>query len=214
MQTIAVDTARSDVFRPFARPQIRTARLHLCGVSLSDAHEIAEQADDWQVARQTPSMPYPYSLNVAEDWVASAIAASRRGSDYILVIRRIEDGVLLGAAGLQINDDHAEIGYWLGRPYWGQGYATEAVQAVLDYARQELQLSHFKARVFVDNAPSARVLRKVGFIPSHEERRFFANRGGIRRVGCYELGAPAHPRFWQRLWRDLNRLLFGVGAIA
>lgn len=180
--------------------RITTARCVLAPIAPDDAMEMTVLADDWLVAREAPSMPYPYDLETARRWIAAAVRGKRRGTDHIFTIRRRADGRFLGAIGLQVEDDGAEIGYWLGRAHWGQGLATEAVGAVVAHARSDLGLRRMTARVFVENPGSAKVLRKLGFDHVDTERRHYPTRGGHRDVWCFRLGpAPAPRPAWRRV---------------
>ena len=198
--------------------ELTTRRLVLKPVNPNDAHELSDLADDWLVARETPSMPYPYNLETAQSWISDAIGARRRGTDYIFVIRDMQDQCFLGAVGLQIDGTVAEVGYWVGRPFWSKGYATEAVGAVLEFARSQLNITGFRAKVFADNSPSARVLAKLGFQLSHEEHQFFSNRGGFRRIMCFGLGHgdvwPERSTAWRRLVSAIRGLWSATGFAA
>jgi RimJ/RimL family protein N-acetyltransferase len=215
-RTIEADAPdrRWQAFRPDI--VIPTERLALRPIGHNDVYEIAEHADDWLVARETPSMPYPYTIETAKTWISAAIGARRRGTDHIFVIRDHAQNRLLGVLGFQIEDQSAEIGYWLGRSHWGNGFATEAVAGALAYAKTELGIQGFRARVFADNVSSIKVLTKLGFVKSREERKFFSNRGGFRRVVSMvhgiDLGEPSPPPMWQRLYDRLAQLMTALGA--
>ena len=101
---------------------IKTARLRLRPLTPSDAGDIATLAGDWDVARMTGRIRHPYSLVDADQWI------SKLSDDEF--VRGVElDGKLIGAVGYVPNEDgSAEIGYWIGKPYWGHGFATEATR--------------------------------------------------------------------------------------
>ncbi len=150
-------TAHSD------RPTLHTERLILRPFRASDAPRVRELAGAREVAENTLTIPHPYPEGVAEAWIAGHETAFRLGEIAVFAIT-IPDDMVVGAVGLKLEEDSgiAELGYWVGVPYWGNGYATEAANAVLDYGFKSLVLSRIWARAFVRNPASSRVLEKVG----------------------------------------------------
>lgn len=136
---------------------IRTARLALRPLVLADAARVAALAGDWDVARMTARIPYPYRLVDADAWIGSI------GRDEF--VRAIEhEGELVGACGYVAGDNGAaEIGYWLGRPYWGRGFATEAGRALIAYCFEDGGFKRLTCCHFDDNPASRRVIEKLGF---------------------------------------------------
>jgi RimJ/RimL family protein N-acetyltransferase len=123
-----------------------------------DVPVIVQLAGDRRVAENTARIPHPYTAADAEGLLASI---NQKGGETVFALEL--DGALIGMSGLDPRTDGAELGYWLGVPFWGCGYATEAVRAVIDYAFSELghELLHSGARV--SNPASRRVLEKCGF---------------------------------------------------
>jgi RimJ/RimL family protein N-acetyltransferase len=159
-------------------PTLDTERLALRPLVVEDAsHLVGLFEDDWDAIKQTGRMPYPVTEVAMRDWIALHAAAASR---TFLMIRR-EDGAALGGVGFGGAGDVQELGYALGRRYWGQGYATEGVLAMIDYARR-LRLGALEAFTFLENPASARVLDKAGFADLGVVRRCYAKRGGLRRV--------------------------------
>ncbi|HVY90360.1 MAG TPA: GNAT family N-acetyltransferase [Hyphomonadaceae bacterium] len=154
---------------------IETRRLQLRPFCASDARRIAFLAGDYEVAKMCGRVPHPYSLQTAIDWVATheAQRASRAEFAFAVVLER--DG-LIGSCGVTHLKDAPErvweIGYWLGAPYWGLGYATEAAEALMAWARDQLGATSFCAGHFADNPASGHVLRKLGFAHTHSEMLF------------------------------------------
>jgi RimJ/RimL family protein N-acetyltransferase len=141
-------------------PALQTARLILHPPRPADAKAIAALADDIRVARNTLRIPHPYTLADAEAFIASA--DKREGEAAFAVTLR--SGVLIGLAGIaRLNGNAAELGYWLGVPFWGQGYATEAARAVIDHAFAELGHDVLNSGARISNPASRRVLEKCGF---------------------------------------------------
>lgn len=142
---------------PEADPFIRTERLTLRPLTLADAARVAELAGDWDVARMTSRVPYPYTLIDADAWIGSIT-----DGEFVRGIMR--DGTLIGACGYVVEDSGAaEIGYWIGRSYWGQGYATEAGRAIVAHCFGAEGFKRLTCRHFTDNPASGRVIRKLGF---------------------------------------------------
>lgn len=162
-------------------PPIATERLRLRLLSADDAPDFVRLfRNDWDAVKQTGRMPYPVTEPAMRDWIALHAV----GSSRTFLMARKEDGAALGGVGFGGLGDVHELGYALGRPYWGQGYATEGVLAMLEYARS-LGLKALQAFTFVENPASARVLRKAGFTDLGVARRDYPMRGGLRRVRHY-----------------------------
>src|SRR5689334_13878062 len=117
------------------RPTLETARLILRPFTLADAPEVARLAADRDIASTTLSIPHPYPEGTAERWIERHQENFEQGHFVNFAIVRRADQALVGAIGLGFhpNDDRAEMGYWVGKPYWNQGYTTEAAEAVLGY---------------------------------------------------------------------------------
>jgi 8-oxo-dGTP diphosphatase len=148
----------------------------------ADADEIERYVSDPDIALPTANIPHPYPRGGAREWVA----LSRGAFDW--VIRRNEDGALVGAIGLQPPvAGTAELGYWIGKPFWGQGYATEAAKAVIAHGFARMGLRAIEAGVRPVNVASIRVQEKAGLMLNREEKRPMPARGGpemqpVRRI--------------------------------
>lgn len=150
---------------PQGRPVLTTPRLVLSAMEPSDAAAVASLAGDKRVHDTTLLIPYPYELKHATDWIATHAAQWQRWrTDWTMnwAIRR--EGSLIGAIGFVGAAHHkrAELGYWIGVPFWGQGYASEAALAVVAFARDVLKAKRLESGVFVGNEASRRVLQKCG----------------------------------------------------
>ena len=146
-----------------AVPELSTARLRLRRPARADARAIAALAADYAIARMSTRIPHPYSEDDAVAFLQLVEAEDPR-TDLTWLIER--DGVgpigmlnLFAAGGLG-----PELGYWIGRPFWGQGHATEAVNGALRYADQAWRRKVVVAGHFADNPASGRVLEKAGFL--------------------------------------------------
>ena len=143
---------------------IETERLLLRRYEDNDAPALAPLANDWDVARWLPNLPYPYAESDALDFIAKARVLLDEKRDYQLAITRKEDGAVLGTVGVHVASRAVpELGYWLGKPYWDQGYATETARAMVDFSFRTVGLELLMARVFDGNTASQRVLVKTGF---------------------------------------------------
>lgn len=148
------------------QPTLKTDRLVLRGFRLTDVDAIQALANDVDIARNTLNIPHPYRREDAEDWIASHPdqLQRRKAVTYAVTTREEGGGGLVGAVGLILELEHerAELGYWIGRPYWGRGYATEAARAVIGWGFGALELHRIHASHFPRNPASGRILRKLG----------------------------------------------------
>lgn len=147
-----------------AQPTLSTERLLLRPFSLSDAPHVKRLAGAHEIASTTQNVPHPYEDGMAEEWIGSHAPgyASGRLATFALIERA--SGDLVGAIGLVVQPEHAraEMGYWIGVPFWNCGYATEAARAVLVFGFVELKLNRIYATYLTRNPASGRVMQKVG----------------------------------------------------
>lgn len=150
------------------QPTLNTARLLLRPFCTSDADDVQRLAGDRAVVDTTLNIPYPYEDGMAEKWISNHRDWFEQGKQAVFAITLQSDGVLLGAIGLRItpDDQRAELGYWIGKPYWGQGFCTEAARAIIGFGFECLELNRIYAHHFARNVASGRVMQKVGM--SHE----------------------------------------------
>lgn len=141
-------------------PTLQTERLNLRPYRAADVTELMPLIGAREVAATTGRIPHPYSEANARQFIADA-----QGEDEVrLVLALRDDGRMIGGIGLRLFEQHqnAELGYWLGTPYWGKGYATEAAREMLRYGFENLQLHRIFATHFIHNPASGRVLEKLG----------------------------------------------------
>jgi RimJ/RimL family protein N-acetyltransferase len=147
-------------FQERSVPVLETKRLTLRAPCLEDAKAVAALANDRRIAENTARIPHPYKMTDAESFIAGANKAD--GEVVFLITAR--DGTIMGACGaVPVDGQPAELGYWLGAAYWGKGYATEALHAVIDFAFSEFDHAALQAGARVTNPASRRVLEKCGF---------------------------------------------------
>ena len=152
---------------------ITTGRLRLREPRHDDARPLAALANDFDVARMTTSMPFPYSRADADEFLAR-MAARDREREAVFAIDHAREGPI-GVLDFHPKDGAApEIGYWIGRPYWGRGLATEAVRAAVAWADRAWSRRWVIAGHFADNPASGRVLDKAGFLYTGVVRPLFS----------------------------------------
>jgi len=145
--------------------KIKGQIINLRKLTKSDAFSIFQNAKDKKISRYT-TLPYHYKLKHAQDFIKKTHQNQKRKTAYELGIELKETGKIIGMMSLmKINYDNrnAEVGYWLGKKYWGQGIAKEALKLILDLGFKKLKLSRIYARVMHPNIASAKLLESVGF---------------------------------------------------
>lgn len=154
---------------------IRTERLTLRALQLSDAARFSEFANDYEISKMTGSIPHPFPLITAEVKVMMMLSQKRRHLSHPYAITRDSDD-LMGIADIfrRGSDADWELGYWVARPFWGKGYVVEAMRALMHDAQATMGVSHFIANTWHDNPGSMRVLEKLGFEPTGPNGKHFA----------------------------------------
>lgn len=146
------------------QPHIRTARLLLRPFVPQDEAALQRICNDETVARNTASLPFPYTLEHARQFILSLPEEYRTQRSVAYAITGGEGRPLMGTIGLHLQPPHerAVLGYYLGTEYRGKGFATEAAQAMVKFAFERMNLNRVFATVFTYNPASARVLEKAG----------------------------------------------------
>jgi RimJ/RimL family protein N-acetyltransferase len=150
-------------------PTIATRRLTLRPPREADLDDIVAGIGDFSVSRMLVRVPHPYTRTDAVRFLHACGANLRAGSGLNLTIEHA--GRTIGGIGIHDMPHHTELGYWLRRTSWGHGFATEAADAILSYGFDALCLPLIRSGYFVQNAGSARVQRKLGFMPVGRSRR-------------------------------------------
>ena len=145
---------------------------------MEDAGEIVRLADNWNVSRYLRDrFPHPYTPADAEKFLAQALS----GADNEVRFAIETEGALAGGIGLIPGKDierlNAEIGYWLGEPFWGRGLVPAAVRAMTEYGFTQAGFARIFAITMVENTGSARVLEKCGFVLEGRMRKSAIKRG-------------------------------------
>lgn len=145
-------------------PTLYTERLELSEVLLKDIPLITQYANNTRIAAMTLNIPYPYTEKDAHLWLNIAQKGAQSGRHLILALRHKATGAFMGGVDLVVTSRHnrAELAYWLGEPFWGQGFMTEAVSKMMEYAFEELQIQKVYAVCFDFNIGSSAVMQKAG----------------------------------------------------
>lgn len=146
----------------------RTERLLLRPGWLEDTAEVTVRIADEAIVRNLARAPWPYREEHARDWLATP--RQPRLPNFLVTLPTATGAPIIGSCGMHVENGEVEIGYWIARDWWGQGYATEATRALLSIARA---LGHGRVGAChaVDNIGSGQVLRKVGFKPTGHLRQ-------------------------------------------
>ena len=146
------------------QPILLTGRLVLRPFNMADAGEVMRLAGDKLIAATTLNIPHPYQAGMAEAWIATHQEKFEKGELANFAVTLASDQSLIGAIGLTIHPAHfhAELGYWIGKPFWGKGYATESGKAVLKYGFETLGMNRIYSGHFSNNPASGKVMQKLG----------------------------------------------------
>jgi [ribosomal protein S5]-alanine N-acetyltransferase len=164
-------------------PTIRTPRLVLGKFETEDAAELQRLAGAREIADTTLSIPHPYGLDHALAWIGNQRKESVRGRAINFAVRMLPGPGLIGSVGLRdIDAEHlqAELGFWIGREWWGQGYASEAAAEIVRFGFEELGLNRIYAHHMARNPAAGRVLRHIGM----QQEGVLRER--VRKWGVYE----------------------------
>lgn len=157
---------------------LTSTHLSLRPLSPDDACHFARLlGDDHAALLQMAQMPDPCTEPAARAWIISRLGP---GAHVFAILRR-DDETFIGVVGFGGSPRMPEMGYWIGKPYRANGYATEAITCIMSYAR-ELGVPRIHADTFPDNPASARVLAKAGFVTTGTVERVFPARGGLREL--------------------------------
>ena len=157
---------------PTLGPTLETVRLILRPYREEDVSELVPLIGAREVAATTLRIPYPYTEQIAREFIATT---QHDAENVRQAVTLRSDGRLIGGVGLHLaaKYHHAELGYWIGVPYWGQGYATEAAGALMRHGFEDLHLHRIFANHFGGNAASGRILKKLGMKYEGCQRQHF-----------------------------------------
>jgi RimJ/RimL family protein N-acetyltransferase len=156
-------------------------RVHLSAFRSADKPALIQHLNDRDIYDRTLRIPSPYTGDAADEWLAVVDKIAQEQSRPVHFAIRNADDALIGGCGFegsQVGKSHrAEVGYWLAKPFWGQGIMTAVVQRLCRHAFDEFGLAKITAHVFSDNPASARVLAKCGFEEEGFLRKHFVKDG-------------------------------------
>lgn len=143
---------------------IETERLLLRLFNKADAEKVALICNNYSIYRSTVSLPHPYTVDYAISWIEKNVQKFDDELAYNFAVADKQSGEIYGFVGVSNNKSHnnGEIGYWIGEEYWGRGYATEAVSALIRFAFEEKGLHRVFARHLSSNPSSGKVMTKAG----------------------------------------------------
>jgi len=178
-----------DLFDSFAKtdfapaaPALRTQRLVLRPLLPADAPAFHRLINDWDICRTLPDAPFPYPAQLATDWIEAAAGDRAAGKAFQFAIEQKSTGALLGCAGLRLSRDQksAELGYWLGRRHWGEGFGSEAAARLTEWGFAALSVGKITATAAAENAGSIAILRRAGFAQTGKGNQAFLCRPGAK----------------------------------
>lgn len=174
---------------PLPQPVLKSARLWLRPFDLSDAPAVRALAGDERVAATTLNIPHPYEDGVAEAWILThrQLYAAGIVVSFAMVVKETRE--LVGAIGLRLEARHqrAELGYWVGVPFWNRGFCTEAARVILEYAFGVLEIHRVHATHFTRNPASGAVMRKLGMSHEGHMRQHILKQGVFEDLETYAI---------------------------
>jgi [ribosomal protein S5]-alanine N-acetyltransferase len=171
------------------QPSLRTERLILRPFDLSDAPEVQRLAGAFEIADTTLNIPHPYHDGAADTWIATLQPGFEKGTHFTCAITLAEQGILCGGIGLGILPQYAraEMGYWIGMPYWNRGYVTEAARELVRFAFENLSLNRVYAVHFTRNPASGRIMQKIGMTHEGRMRQHIVKWGQFEDLDLYAI---------------------------
>lgn len=166
---------------------LKTERLILRPFTSEDAPAVFDLASEYEIAANTLRIPHPYELPMAQEWIASQTVSEAEGKELVWAVTLSNSGTLVGSIGLILISvfNQAELGYWIGKPYWNQGFGTEAALAVLKFGFQKLDLQRIHAHHFCRNSASGRILQKIGMQQEGHLRQHILKWGKYEDIDMY-----------------------------
>ena len=151
--------------------EIKTKRLVLKRPDKSINNKLfASLVGDWDIAKWLSDVPYPYTEKHAQKFI-------KRSSPDDLRFSVFYDEILVGGVGVSFEENNQlDLGYWIAKDYWGNGFATEASKGLIDYVKNETEFKAITACYVKGNKTSAKVLKKLGFIEIGECEEYFLSR--------------------------------------
>ena len=170
-------------------PTLKSNRLQLGPLSARDIPSIMTLADNPNIAKMTLNLPHPYAEKDAIFWINMSHQGFQNKDKYVFGVFLQDTQTFIGGIGLHLNTkhNHAEIGYWIGEPFWNKGYGSEALSAILDFGFNTLHLHKIYAQHLIENPASGKVMIKNGMILEGEWVDHTKKNGEYRSVKQYRL---------------------------
>ncbi|MEM9918356.1 MAG: GNAT family N-acetyltransferase [Bacteroidota bacterium] len=170
-------------------PKIETDRLILGRLFVKDIPNIIAYAGNRKIAANTLNVPHPYGEKDAIFWMNSVNQGFEHKTQFSFGIRIKTKGEFIGGVGLKVNTrfQRAELGYWIAEPFWNQGYASEAVKAILKFGFQEINLNKIYATHLIENPASGNVMIKNGMIKEAELKEHVKKDGVFKSLIQYRM---------------------------
>lgn len=167
--------------------RLETERLILRALTPEDAPRIAELAGAREISLTTMTVPHPYTHDDAVDFINGARHAMIQDEQATFAITLKPQGAMIGCIGVGNDRRHqrGELGYWMGVPYWGKGYTSEAARRVVQFAFEDLGLNRVYASYFTHNPASARVMQKIGMTYEGTLRQHYRRWDEYKDAGFY-----------------------------
>lgn len=177
---------------PMAHLPLETERLLLRPYTRDDAADVTRLLNDTEMARFLMVIPHPFVEFDARQLVKAAWRRITGGRGFDLLIT-VKDGGdrPVGSVGVGLHDEgsRGELGFWIGRDYWGRGYASEAARRMIDFATETLGMARLTGTVATDNDASLAVLARLGFVETGRGEKRVPSTGEMREVIFFELRA-------------------------
>lgn len=166
-----------------------TERLILRRLEKADAPRLQQFAGAYEIASNTLTMPHPYEEGLAESFIERVSEEWDQGNSYIFCIALKSDNLFMGILGVHpvMSNRNAEIGYWLGVPYWNKGYVTEAARRIVQFGFEDLKLNRIHAAYFTRNPASGRIMQKINMTYEGMMRQHYMRFGEFVDVGYYSI---------------------------
>jgi RimJ/RimL family protein N-acetyltransferase len=169
-------------------PTLRTERLILRPFTVADAPIVQRLAGAREIADTTLNIPHPYEDGVAEQWISGHQESYEQGKRVPLAITLTHGETVVGAISLMSlsqRDERAELGYWIGKDYWNNGYCTEAAREIVHFGFERLGLNRIIGRHLTRNSASGRVMQKIGMKREGTLRQHVKKWDRFEDMECY-----------------------------
>lgn len=178
-------------------PTLSTSRITLRKIRLSDIPRLTEYVNHPSISDNILNFPHPYHEEDAIARMNFVLQGFKNGDRYVFAIALNENDGFIGEIGLHLEREHdrAEMGFWVGEPFWGKGIMSEAVETVLKFGFEDLALNKILATHFVKNMASGRVLARNGMVREGELKDQYKCKGEYRSVIQYRLTKEEYEAF-------------------